>query len=443
MKNKRKEPVNNNPAYSTQLLKAIRKFLPKRGLSLIEDDRRVRWTDRMLVITAILMAWTDSTMLKDAFALARDFVIRMYPTRRRPGRQFRGFLVALDKNHNRLLKCIRTSLQSVLCQKWMLRIQHRGWVVMGVDGTRISVPRTVANEQGFGVFGKNKSLPQQQLTTVFHVDTQLPWTWRRSRGDISERTHFSEMISELPSHTLLLADAGFTGYAMMRKLQNAGHDFIIRVGSNVNLLRKLGFTVREYDGIVYLWPKKHRKSEPLVLRLVTVIDGSKRVDLLTSVLDDNLLSDAEIAKLYRRRWGVEVMYRSLKQTMEKDKLRSRVPRHGQMELDWLMIGFWLLGLMTLDASGASRTVCRDRSWSPARALRIVRQCMSLSRQKTRKLSNVLAGALQDTCKRSGPKRTRQYAEKKREKPPGKPKIRIAERSEVIAAQKFKSAKIAS
>lgn len=443
MNHQRKQPVNNNPAYPTQLLKAIRKFLPQRGLSLIKCDRRIRWTDRMLVITAILMAWMDSTMLKDAFVSARNFVIRMYPTRRRPGRQFRGFLATLNKNHNRLLNCICTSLQSVICEKWMLRSKHHGWAIMGVDGTHISVPRTVANEEGFGVFGKDKSLPQQQLTTVFHAETQLPWTWRHGKGNTSERVHFNEMIDELPPRTLLLADAGFTGYAMMRKLQKAGHEFIIRVGSNVRLLRKLGFAIRQYDGIVYLWPQTHRQSEPLILRLVTIIDGSKRVHLLTSVLDDNLLSDAEIAKLYRWRWGVEVMYRSLKQTMEKDKLRSRIPSHAQMELDWLMVGFWLLGLMTLDAAGVSRTISRQRSWSPAKALRVVRQCMSASRLKRCKLCKLLSGALLDIYRRPGPKRTRDHARKKRGKPPGQPKIRMAKTSEVIAAQKFRLHKIAS
>lgn len=443
MKKQRKQSTNNNPEYPTQLLKAIRKFLPQRGLPLIEGDRRVRWTDRMLVITAVLMVWTDSTMLKDAFASARDFVIRIYSTRRRPGRQFRGFLAALEKNHDRLLKCVRTSLQSVMCEKWMPRLKHRRWVVMGVDGTRVSVPRTVANEEGFGVFGKDKSLPQQQLTTVFHVDTQLPWTWRHSRGDIGERTHLKGMIGDLPPNTLLLADAGFTGYDMMRQLLKAGHDFIIRIGSNVNLLRELGFAKCQQDGTVYLWPDRHRESEPLALRLVTVIDGSKRVYLLTSVLDSDLLSDREIAELYRRRWGIEVMYRSLKQTMEKDKLRSRIPRHAQMELDWLMIGFWLLGLMTLQAAGASQTIRRGRSWSPAGALRVVRQCMTTSRRKNCKLSVLLAGSLQDIYKRSSQKRTRNYAQKKREKPTGKPKIRTAKRSEVIAAQRFKPEKIAS
>jgi hypothetical protein len=251
------------------------------------------------------------------------------------------------------------------------------------------------------------------------------------------------MIGDLPQNTLLLADAGFTGYDMMRQLLKAGHDFIIRIGSNVNLLRELGFAKCQQDGTVYLWPDRHRESEPLVLRLVTVIDGSKRIYLLTSVLDSDLLSDREIAELYRRRWGIEVMYRSLKQTMEKDKLRSRIPRHAQMELDWLMIGFWLLGLMTLEAAGAFQTIHRGRSWSPAGALRVVRQCMTTSRRKNCKLSVLLAGALQDIYKRSSLKRPRNYAQKKREKPTGKPKIRIAKRSEVIAAQRFKPEKIAS
>jgi hypothetical protein len=352
-------------------------------------------------------------------------------------------MAALDKNHDRLLECVRISLRSVINKEWMFRLQRGGWVVMGVDGSRIAVPRTVANEEGFGVFGKDKSRPQQQLTTVFHVDTELPWAWRRTKGNIGERTHLKDMIAELPSKTLLLADAGFTGYDMMHGLLGAGHDFIIRVGSNTTLLRKLGFTADEKDGIVYLWPYHKRKGKPIILRLVTIIDGSKQVCLLTSVLDSDLLSDAEIAKLYRKRWGIEVMFRSLKQTMEKNKLQSRIPRHAQMELDWLIIGYWLLGLMTLNAAGTSRTVFQGRQWSPARALRVVRQCMNVSRRKTKKLSKLLAASLQDTYKRSGPKRTRSYAQKKREKPPKPPRIRIAKRSEVIAAQRFKPDKIAS
>ena len=136
------------------------------------------------------------------------------------------------------------------------------------------------------------------------------------------------------TRALLLADAGFTGYELLKELMGSGRSFIIRAGGNVRLLKKLGFVVREHDGIVYLWPQKHRGHEPLVLRLVVVHDGRKVVYLLSNVLEESALSDRDVAEMYRRRWGIEVFYRSLKRTMEKHKLHSASPGKAQVELDW-------------------------------------------------------------------------------------------------------------
>ena len=88
-----------------------------------------------------------------------------------------------------------------------------------------------------------------------------------------------------------------------------GHDFIVRVGSNVTLLRGLGWEYEQRGSTVYLWPRSHRKRSPLVLRLVEIRSKGKRVYLLTSVRGRELLKDGEVALLYRLRWGIEVMYR--------------------------------------------------------------------------------------------------------------------------------------
>ncbi len=46
----------------------------------------------------------------------------------------------------------------------------------------------------------------------------------------------------------------------------------MRVGSNVKLLKKLGYA-RERDGLVYLWPDRAAQKHlpPLVLRLTVVL----------------------------------------------------------------------------------------------------------------------------------------------------------------------------
>ena len=66
--------------YQTQLLAAMRTQLPCRGLPLLSPDQRVRWSDRMLVIAALLMAWSPATRLQEAFAGVRQTLVAMYST---------------------------------------------------------------------------------------------------------------------------------------------------------------------------------------------------------------------------------------------------------------------------------------------------------------------------------------------------------------------------
>jgi hypothetical protein len=132
-------------------------------------------------------------------------------------------------------------------------------VLLAVDGSRVECPRTAANERAFGCGGRKKTTPQQWVTTIFHVATGLLWDWRRGRADAAERTDLRQMLGGLPERTLLLADAGFTGFDLLRKILSAGHDFIVRVGSNVRVLRKLGYSLPEHDRIVSVagqqaWP---------------------------------------------------------------------------------------------------------------------------------------------------------------------------------------------
>ena len=232
-----------------------------------------------------------------------------------------------------------------------------------------------------------------------------------------------------------LADAYYTGYDLLRSLDARGHRFIIRVGSNVSLLRKLSYAVRERRGIVYLWPKgKQTTSPPLVLRLVKIRHKRHPVYLVTNELSESALSDKDIRRLYRQRWGIEVLYRSLKQTMGRAKLRSTGPDGARLELDWAMVGLWMLGLMTQRAIGPRRR----RSWSVAKARRAVRRAMGNlpGRRPSGGLRSVLRKARGDSYKRSGSKESRNYPRKKCHKLPGPPKIRMAEPKEILRAQAY-------
>ena len=47
--------------------------------------------------------------------------------------------------------------------------------------------------------------------------------------------------------------------------------------------------------------------------------------------------------MYRLRWGIEVMWRGLKQTMGHHKMLGKTPSRAGAELDWAMAGLWMLG----------------------------------------------------------------------------------------------------
>ena len=85
-----------------QMLAAMRKFLPKKGLPLQVDDKRTRWTPRVLVTAAVLMSWKATASLQDAFAWGRECVVAMYATRRRPGGSYQGFIGTLRRQSAKL-----------------------------------------------------------------------------------------------------------------------------------------------------------------------------------------------------------------------------------------------------------------------------------------------------------------------------------------------------
>jgi len=432
--------------YPTQLRKAISQFLPHQGLELLREDQRLRWTPRMLVLGAILMAWQASMTLKDRFAQARVTLVQMYQTRRRPGKTYEGFIAALAAGSEQLLEkvCVRlrVAVQQIAGTAWEIC----GWVVFGCDSSKIDCPMTLANEQAFGCGGKKKSGPQQLLTLMFHVGTGVPWSFMQGVACSSERAHLLAMLRLLPAGALLLADAGFTGYELLKALMDSDRFFVIRVGSNVKLLTKLGYALKEHEheGIVYLWPKGKQKKqcEPLVLRLIRFVDGRGRsICLLTNVLERERLSDQVALKMYRLRWGVELLFRAMKQTLERRKMLSDRPTHAKVELAWSVVGLWLLGLMSVQEIKAAGE--DPQRWSPAQALRVVRQACNGTLGAGGCLREHVAGSLKDTYQRTRSKKARHWPHKKKEKPPGEPRARMATPQEVLLASMIRVKKIAA
>lgn len=344
-----------------------------KGCSLTEVrlHGNVGWKVIDLVALAVLWSWSDHARLTDAFDHASELATEMFGLV--AVTSYTGFTGALRSYTEKLLPLLWAHLHRLM-EKVGGRYWRIGqWLPLAVDGSRVSTPRTEKNERAFSIknYGhgrkakrrcnwKNKQRrskrisepvrPQIWLTLVWHMGLKLPWCWRTGPSTASERNHLTDMLKTInfPHDTLFCGDAGFIGYDFWQSILDGGHSFLIRVGANVRLLKNLG-AARERAGLVYLWPNNvaRKKQLPLVLRLLTFQCPRGKVYLVTNVLSERELSHAQAGQLYRLRWGVELQFRTLKQTFRRSKLRSRTPDNAVAELHWSLVGLSLVQLFAV------------------------------------------------------------------------------------------------
>lgn len=146
-------------------------------------------------------------------------------------------------------------------------------------------------------------LRRQQFRTVqYHADPLQ-----------NEKRGARALVADLPRGTLLLADLGYFAFAWFDDLTDAGQWWISR------LRRKTSYRVAHVlyaqgetqDALVWLGAHRADRAKHLV-RLVQFRHGSTVYQYLTNVTDPQLLSPYEIARLYARRWDIELAFLLLK-----------------------------------------------------------------------------------------------------------------------------------
>ncbi len=386
-------------------------------------DPRLRWSTKHIVLCWIVMGWSIQGQLTERFREGFELLSCVFYRRRRCGRTYQGLTQATQRVGMAVFtdfwRCLRQTIPKRVGTAWT----WFGWTVFAVDGSRVDAPRTKRNQKPLGKAGRDKTHPQWWITRLIHLPTKMMWDWRQGPGNSSERTHLREMIPSLPASSLLVGDTGFGGFDLLWQLSNAKVMFLIRCGGNTTLLVEDTRQRIERRGeccYVYLWPKNRRRHKPLRLRLIVLKRGGKRVYLLTNVLESPRLSRSMAGELYRARWGIEVEFRGLKQTLGRRKVLSKTPEIGAMELAANILALALLLLYAAMVMGA-----RVARLSLADALRAIRRAMERVRygKSCSTLGEILLAAMCDDYVRRSSKRARDWPHKKKEQPPGCPKLR--------------------
>jgi hypothetical protein len=392
-----------------------------------------RWQPQPLILVLLALTWATGDSLPERFETAKAFVATSLPKRRRPGRTVQGFQMALARTPMTVLRAVaagvRRGLPLALASGW----QVDDFVPLGCDGTRLECPRTAELEQRLGQAGKPGSAPTVWLTALVHLRLGVPWAWRWGKGTASERDHLRRLLALLPTAVLLVADAGFVGFDLLRTLCRQRVCFLIRMSCMATLYREGGGRPSRFrDGLVYYFPPGQKKGSlkqaPLRLRLIRVRgQGHKHaVWLATNVLERQRLSTRQAAQFYRWRWESEGFFRTYKRTLAKVKLHSRTVRLVHREAEGA-----LLAAQLLLAQGALAVRPRRRgaapqapvACSPRQVLRAIRDELQACRPRRRRdFGQRLAEAGREQRTRRSAKARRVWPQRTPHKPPKPPHL---------------------
>lgn len=390
-------------------------------------SRCSRWATQPLVLVLLVMTWSCGDSQAERFETARAFCAVCLPRRRRPGKTVGGYHKALARLPTAVLRAVAAGLRQTLAARLADRWRYDGFVPIGCDGSRVECPRSAELERRLGQAGKGGSAPTVWVTALVHLRLGLPWAWRLGRGTASERSHLLQLLTRLPAAALVVADAGYFGYELCRRLMAARVHFLLRMSSNVTLYTVERVRLEKFrEGWVYYWPgqKQRPEDEPLLLRLIRVRARQRKNDvwLLTNVLGAERLPAAVAGRFYRWRWESEGQFRAYKRTLGKVKFVSRTLRLVHREAEGSLLALQLMlaqGAIAMPkAAGSSAAPVV----SPRRVLLLIRQELHGPARRGECFGRRLQKACRQRRERTSAKAVRDWPRRKPHKPPGRPEI---------------------
>ena len=259
-----------------------------------------------------------------------------------------------------------------------------GLLVCAWDGTTMQVPDSIGNNV---VFGKKACrtgcgpFPLVQVLALVACGSRALVDVVFDKIAVGENTLARRLIGSLRPGMLLLADRGFTDYALWCDSAGTGAELLWRIRRDV----RLDICQVLPDGSALAWWKiskplrlaeGHRLPPKMLVRVVSgwvgVVDarGIHRGEpyrLLTTLTDHQAYPATEIVRCYGRRWQVELTFKGLKTVQGATRLRSRTPNGVRQEMWAWLCTHQLLRLeaatAACDAAGPSPAEIRQISFT--------------------------------------------------------------------------------
>jgi len=277
-------------------------------------------------------------------------------------------------------------------KKWSLWCGRR---VRVVDGSGVSMPDTPENQKRYPQSSRQKpgcGFPVMRIVAVFSLATGVMLDLAKGSLRTPENNLMRSLWNLLKPRDVLLSDRAFSSYAELYLLALRGIDCVSRRNQRRKpspVVKRLGKNdhLVEWQKMIPnpKWLSKEQwRAIPktMVVREIDVIVDipgfrTKKISVVTTLLDPKVYPAKAIAELYLWRWRVELFLRDIKITMAMDILRCKTPEMVEKELWMRVIAYNLIRAVMLEASITHRvqldrlsfkgTLATVRHWAPALA----------------------------------------------------------------------------
>jgi hypothetical protein len=156
-----------------------------------------------------------------------------------------------------------------------------------------------------------------KLATRFDLRLQQ---WQRveyvADAHENDKVRAQSLVEDLPRGSLILADLGYFAFAWFDWLTEKGHFWISRIREKTTYEVIHVFYAEGETRDELVWLGKYRADRAAhAVRLVQFRAGGNLVRYLTNVRDPAVLPMKEIARLYARRWDVELAFKLVKREL--------------------------------------------------------------------------------------------------------------------------------
>jgi Transposase DDE domain len=254
------------------------------------------------------------------------------------------------------------------------RLRCRGFRLLAIDGTSITLPDAKALRTSYGTANNatGKHAPQARMVMLQSPLTRLPVAYELQPLKVGEVTMARRLVAQLRSDDLLLLDSGYCSYGLLCDIQQRRAFFCIRVQRNLNLQKRKLLQGR-CDRLVRWTPTDSRGQwrreglpRSLELRLIEYrVPGYRTIKLLSNVLSPRRLSYTDFTRLtttpgvgerllpglYHQRWQIETSFDELKNEHGMEGgLRSKTPTGIAYEVAGHVVLYLLVRWLIVEAA---------------------------------------------------------------------------------------------